>query len=139
MTTKQLNWQQACWVKFLSEFNFKISYKPGKQGEKPNLLTCQSQDLLKDIKNSQQQYQFQTLLQDYQLDENVDRNEENKKIIDVKKFSNNFSDNIFSIPPQQIIPKLIKDEKGKIDKTGKLLEELFDNSAGNSPAHPVLT
>ena len=30
MTTKQLNWQQACWAEFLSEFNFKISYKPGK-------------------------------------------------------------------------------------------------------------
>ena len=65
MTTKQLNRRQACWAKFLSEFNFKISYRPGKQGKKPNVLTCQSQDLPKSIKDSRQQYQFQTLLQDH--------------------------------------------------------------------------
>ena len=39
MITKQLNRRQPCWAKFLSEFNFKISYRPGKQGEKPNVLT----------------------------------------------------------------------------------------------------
>ena len=40
--TKQLNRQQAYWAKFLSKFNFKISYRPGRQGEKPDVLTRQS-------------------------------------------------------------------------------------------------
>ena len=62
MTTKQLNWQQAYWAKFLSKFNFKIMYRPEKQDEKPNVLTCQFQDLSKDIKDLRQQYQFQILL-----------------------------------------------------------------------------
>ena len=137
MTTKQLNCRQACWVKFLSEFNFKISYRPGKQGEKPNVLTCWSQDLPKNIEDSRQQHQFQTLLQNHQLDgdvkkalavmfcvntvidkdvndEGVDEkgvdaivdenkeNEENKEIINVEEFFNEFSgtDNPFSTPSQ---------------------------------------
>ena len=54
MTTKQLNCQQICWAKFLLEFNFKISYRPGKQEKKPNVLTRSSQDLSKDIEDSQQ-------------------------------------------------------------------------------------
>jgi RNase H-like domain found in reverse transcriptase len=33
MSTKQLNRRQARWAEFLSEFNFKIMYRPGKQGE----------------------------------------------------------------------------------------------------------
>lgn len=39
MTTKQLTSRQARWAEFLSAFNFVISYRPGKQGEKPNSLT----------------------------------------------------------------------------------------------------
>ena len=38
MTTKQLNWQQARWIEFLSEFNFKIMYRPGKQKKKLDML-----------------------------------------------------------------------------------------------------
>ena len=38
MMTKQLNRQQARWAEFLSEFNFKIMYRHGKQDEKPNVL-----------------------------------------------------------------------------------------------------
>ena len=71
MNTKQLNCWQARWVKFLSEFNFKISYRSENQGEKPDVLTHQSQDLSKGIKDSQQQHQFQTLLQDHQLDKDI--------------------------------------------------------------------
>ena len=51
MTIKQLNCRQACWVKFLLEFNFKISYRPDKQGEKPDVLTRCSQNLPKGIKD----------------------------------------------------------------------------------------
>ena len=153
MTTKQLNCWQACWAKFLSEFNFKISYKPGKQGEKPDILIYWSQDLPKGIEDLRQQHQFQTLLQDHQLDKDVkkaltvtfcvniainksvddegvdaivDANEENKEIIDVKEFFDEFSDHFFSNLLQQIIPKPSGDGKGETDKTkGKLLEKLF--------------
>ena len=58
MTTKQLNQQQACCAEFLLKFNFKISYRPGKQSEKPNVLTRCSKDLPKGIEDSQQQHQF---------------------------------------------------------------------------------
>ena len=51
MMTKQLNQWQACWAKFLLKFNFKISYRPGKQGEKLDVLTCWSQDLPKSIED----------------------------------------------------------------------------------------
>ena len=39
MTTKELNRRQARWSEFLSEFQFKITYRPGKQGTKPDALT----------------------------------------------------------------------------------------------------
>ena len=60
MTTKQLNRRQARWAEFLSEFNFMITYRPGKQGEKPDTLTRRSQDLPKGLEDSRQQHQFQT-------------------------------------------------------------------------------
>lgn len=39
MTTKKLNRRQARWAEFLHEFNFKITYRPGKQSTKPDSLT----------------------------------------------------------------------------------------------------
>ena len=71
MTTKQLNCRQARWAEFLSEFNFKITYRPGKEGEKPDTLTRLSQDRPKRFDDSRQQHQFQTLLKADQLDDNV--------------------------------------------------------------------
>lgn len=38
-TTKQLNRRQARWSEFLSDFHFKIRYRPGAQGAKPDALT----------------------------------------------------------------------------------------------------
>ena len=150
MNTKQLNRRQACWAKFLSKFNFKIHYRSGKQGEKPDVLTRQSQDLPKSIEDWQQQYQFQMLLQNHQLDEDVkkalavtfcintainksvdeivDRTKENKQIIDVKEFSDKFSDHSFSTPSQQIISVPIEDGEDMIDETKKLLEKLFEKA-----------
>ena len=71
ITTKQLNRRQARWAEFLSEFNFKITYRPGKEGEKPDTLTRLSQDRPKRFDDSRQQHQFQTLLKADQLDDNV--------------------------------------------------------------------
>ena len=47
MLSKHFSCCQACWSKFLSYFNFKISYCPGSQC-KADTLTQHSQDLLSD-------------------------------------------------------------------------------------------
>jgi hypothetical protein len=46
--TKMLNHRQARWSEFLSRYHFRIIYRPGKQGEKPDTLTRRSEDLLKE-------------------------------------------------------------------------------------------
>ena len=71
MTTKQLNRWQARRAEFLSEFNFRISYRPGKEGGKPDTLTRLAQDKPKGVDNSRSQQQFQTLLKADQLDDNL--------------------------------------------------------------------
>ena len=43
-TTKQLSHRQARWSEYLSRFQFTITYRPGKHGEKPDALTRRSQD-----------------------------------------------------------------------------------------------
>jgi len=45
MTTKQLNERQARWMQELSQYNFKIEYRPGKEGGKPGTLTRREGDL----------------------------------------------------------------------------------------------
>jgi hypothetical protein len=45
MSTKLLNCHQTCWAEYLSRFNFKIVYRPGKAGRKPDALTRRSGDL----------------------------------------------------------------------------------------------
>lgn len=45
MTTKQLNRRQARWAEYLSRFDFKIHYRPGRLGTKPDALTRRSGDL----------------------------------------------------------------------------------------------
>ena len=42
MTTKQLTRRQARWSLFLSEFDFKLSYRPGSRNGKPDLLSRRS-------------------------------------------------------------------------------------------------
>jgi len=45
MTTKELNKRQARWMQELSQYNFKIEYRPGKDGGKPDALTRREGDL----------------------------------------------------------------------------------------------
>ena len=47
MSTKLLNRRQTRWAEFLSRFNFKIVYRPGKAGGKPDSLTRRLEDLPK--------------------------------------------------------------------------------------------
>ena len=62
------------------------------------------------------------------VNKTVEGNEENKKIINVKKFSNKISDTSFFTFSQQIISAPIRDREGENDKTEKLLEELFEKA-----------
>ena len=39
MTIKRLNERQVRWKQFLRKFDFKIVYRPGKEGRKPDGLT----------------------------------------------------------------------------------------------------
>lgn len=71
MTTKQLNRRQARWAEFLSEFNFRITYRPGVQGTKPDSLTSRSQDLPKGVTVERTQFNDQVLLKAHNLDPGV--------------------------------------------------------------------
>jgi hypothetical protein len=61
MTTKMLNRRQARWAEFLSHFDFKITFRPGKSGGKPDSLTRRSGDL-PEAGDERLTHQFQTLL-----------------------------------------------------------------------------
>jgi len=45
MTTKKINERHARWMQELSQYNFKIEYRPGKEGGKPDALTRREGDL----------------------------------------------------------------------------------------------
>ena len=68
MTSKKLNRRQARWAEFLSEFNFKITYRPGKMGAKPDSLTRRQGDIPEDMEDVRNQFQNQTILKEYNLD-----------------------------------------------------------------------
>ena len=67
MSTKQLSHCQAWWSEFLSRFNFKIVYRPGKQGAKPDALTRWSEDLSKG-EDVHLQQQSQVVLKPHNLE-----------------------------------------------------------------------
>jgi hypothetical protein len=73
MATKQLNRRQASWAEFLSEFNIKITYKPGKDGAKPNSFTRRTADLPRegDLNNARNQYQHQVILKSRNVDPKI--------------------------------------------------------------------
>jgi len=45
MTTKELNERQSRWMHELSQYNFKIEYRPGNEGGKSEGLTTRGGDL----------------------------------------------------------------------------------------------
>ena len=87
----------------LLEFNFRITYRLGKEGEKPDTLTRLAQDRPKRFDDARQQHQFQTLLKADQLDDNIKKTlaamfyadevdvdsevDENKNIVDVRDYT----------------------------------------------------
>jgi hypothetical protein len=66
MFTKLLNRQQARWSKFLSRFDFKITYRFDIVEEKLDALTRKSEDLSKK-ENERLQHQNQTILKSQNL------------------------------------------------------------------------
>jgi hypothetical protein len=75
MTTKQLNRRQARWAEFLSEFNFRITYRPGTEGTKPDSMTRRSDDLPNPMDESdpRNQHQRQVVLKTHQVDDKITR------------------------------------------------------------------
>lgn len=71
MDTKQLNRRQARWTEFLSEFNFKITYRPGRLDTKPDSLTRRPSDLPEDETDPRTQFQHQTILKTHNLEEGM--------------------------------------------------------------------
>lgn len=71
MSFKQLNARQARWAEFLADFNFKITYRPGKQSTKPDSLTRRVGDLLTDENDDRTQYRHQIILKDENLEPGV--------------------------------------------------------------------
>jgi hypothetical protein len=71
MSTKQLNRRQARWAEFLSEFNFKITYRPGTLGTKPDSLTRRPGDIPESADDPRVVHQQQTILKPHHLDEHI--------------------------------------------------------------------
>src|SRR5690606_27436435 len=67
MSTKLLSRRQAQWSEFLTRFNFKIDYRPGKAGGKPDALTSRTVNLPKEGDECLQ-HQKQTILKSSNLD-----------------------------------------------------------------------
>lgn len=62
MTSKRLNRRQARWAEFLAEFNFRIRYRPGRQGTKPDALTRRPGDLPTSDEDARRKHQVQVVL-----------------------------------------------------------------------------
>ena len=62
MTTKKLISRQIKWAKFLSEFNFVISYQSGKKNNKANALTRKPNKQPTDDENKRRKYSVRALL-----------------------------------------------------------------------------
>jgi hypothetical protein len=69
MTTKLLNQRQIRWSEFLSRFNFRIVYRPGVQGGKPDALTRRASDIpnTKDTSDERISQRMQTVLKEHNL------------------------------------------------------------------------
>ncbi|KAI0993218.1 hypothetical protein K3495_g14965 [Podosphaera aphanis] len=66
-TTKKLNRRQVRWNELLADFNFKIVFRPGIKGTKPDALTIISADIPSESTDSRNEHQFQTLLKPSQI------------------------------------------------------------------------
>jgi hypothetical protein len=66
-TKKQLTERQIRWSEYLSGFNFKLEWRPGSQGGRPDALSCRDQDLSADGADERIRARFQRLFKKDQL------------------------------------------------------------------------
>ena len=71
MTTKELNRRQARWSEFLSQFQFKIIYRAGKDNGKPDALTRTHDAKPDDDEDPRKKHQRQVLLKPHNLDKGM--------------------------------------------------------------------
>jgi hypothetical protein len=71
MTTRTLSERQVRWSHLLSQFNFTIAYRPGKQGGLPDALTRREQDLPAEKEDERLAYRRLQLLGKHQCEEGV--------------------------------------------------------------------
>ncbi|KAI0991296.1 hypothetical protein K3495_g16891, partial [Podosphaera aphanis] len=65
-TTKKLNRRQARWNELLANYDFKIVFRPGKDGAKPDALTRLSSDKPLEASDERNQHQYQILIKPHQ-------------------------------------------------------------------------
>lgn len=65
-TTKKLNRRQARWNELIANYDFKIVFRPGKQGGKPDALTRISSDKPIEDDDERNQQQYQILIKSHQ-------------------------------------------------------------------------
>jgi hypothetical protein len=71
MTTKQLSRRQARWSLFLSQFNFKISYAPGKENVEADALSRRKQDMPLNAEDSRITVNHQVVLKPHNVSEGM--------------------------------------------------------------------
>ena len=70
MTTKLLSQRQVRWSEFLSRFNFRIVYRPGKLAGKPDALSRKAEDQPSsktDCSDDRINYRYQQILKEYNI------------------------------------------------------------------------
>ena len=62
MTTKRLTRRQARWAEFLADYNFQITYRPGKDNQKADALTRRPGDRPEGPEDDRQKQMSRTIL-----------------------------------------------------------------------------
>lgn len=158
-TTKQLNRRQARWSEMLSRFNFKIVYRPGKQGQKPDALTRRSEDMPEEG-DERRNHQSQVVLKRENLDLHNDQPDPVvhthpepvatrpptppvTPIRGIPKKRVSFSERVTTIMPANLKPEVARfaihvltDSRG--DTEGSLEPELTPRSTSPEPQTPTI-
>ena len=71
MSTKKLSRRQVRWAELLSQFDFKIVYRPGRLNERADALSRRSQDKPTTAADARNQHQMQTMLKPEMLSTEV--------------------------------------------------------------------
>lgn len=64
MTSRRLNERQVRWLQTLSQFNFKIKFRPGKKAARPDALSRREQDMPQNLYDERLQNREQVLLKE---------------------------------------------------------------------------